>query len=77
MCYMYTEGIKIDIYFRKNLGLYITEGSGSDGSVVKGLEPGIRHSLPLTSSINPDPKRLITCHNVPYTACRNKSTDIC
>ena len=37
MCYMQTEGIKIDKHFRKNLGLYFTDGFGSDGCVVKWL----------------------------------------
>ena len=37
MCSMPTEGIKIHKHFRKNLGLYFTDGFGSDGSVVKGL----------------------------------------
>ena len=37
MCYMHTEEIKIDKRFRKKLGLYFTDGLGSDGSVVKGL----------------------------------------
>ena len=37
MCNMPTEGIKIEKHFRKNLGLYFTDGFGSDGSVVKGL----------------------------------------
>ena len=37
MCYIQTGGIKIDKHFRKNLGLYFTDGFGSDGSVVKGL----------------------------------------
>ena len=36
MCYMQTEGIKIDINFRKKLGLYFMDRLGSDGSVVKG-----------------------------------------
>ena len=31
------EGIKIGKHFRKNLGLYLTDGFGSDGGVVKGL----------------------------------------
>ena len=35
MCYMQTVEIKIDKHFCKNLGLYGTEGLGSDGSVVK------------------------------------------
>ena len=34
---MPTEGIKIEKYFHKNLGLYFTDGFGTDGSVVKGL----------------------------------------
>ena len=34
---MQTEGIKIDKHFHENLGLYFTDGLGSDGSVVKGL----------------------------------------
>ena len=34
---MQTDGIKIDKNFLKNLGLYFTDGFGSDGSVVKGL----------------------------------------
>ena len=34
---MPTEGIKIEKHFCKNLGLYFTDGFGSDGSVVKGL----------------------------------------
>ena len=29
--------IKIEKHFRKNLGLYFTDGFGSDGSLVKGL----------------------------------------
>ena len=37
MCYMHTEEIKIDKHFRKNLGLYFTDGLGPDGSVLKGL----------------------------------------
>ena len=37
MCYMHTEEINIDEHFHKNLGLYFTDGLGSDGSVVKGL----------------------------------------
>ena len=37
MCYIQTGGIKIDKHFRKNLGLYLSDGFGSDGSVVKGL----------------------------------------
>ena len=38
MCYMQTDGIKIDInVFLKNLGQYYTDGFGSDGSVDKGL----------------------------------------
>ena len=37
MCNMPIEGIKIEKYFCKNLGLYFTDGFGSDGSVVKGL----------------------------------------
>ena len=37
MCNMPTEGIKIEKHFCKNLGLYFTDGFGSDGSVVKGL----------------------------------------
>ena len=36
---MPTGGIKIEKkQFRKNLGLYFTDGSGSDGSVAKGLQ---------------------------------------
>ena len=31
------EGLKIEKHFCKNLGLYLTDGFGSDGSVVKGL----------------------------------------
>ena len=38
MCDMPTEGIKIEKHFLKNLGLYFTDGFGSDGSVVKGLK---------------------------------------
>ena len=34
------EGIKIEKHFRKNLGLYFTDGFGSDGNVVKGLTQG-------------------------------------
>ena len=34
---MQTKEIKIDKHFRKNLGLYFTDGLGSDGSIVKGL----------------------------------------
>ena len=37
MCNMPTEGIKIEKHFRKNLGLYFTDGFRSDGSVVKGI----------------------------------------
>ena len=37
MCNMPTEGIKIEKYFRKNLGQYFMDGFGSDGSVVKWL----------------------------------------
>ena len=37
MCNMPTEGIKIEKHFCKSLGLYFTDGFGSDGSVVKGL----------------------------------------
>ena len=37
MCYLQTEGIKIDKHFRKNLGVYFTDGLGSDGCVAKGL----------------------------------------
>ena len=37
MCNMPTEGINIKRHFRKNLGLYFTDGFRSDGSVVKGL----------------------------------------
>ena len=37
MCNMPAEGIKIEKHFRKNLGQYFTDGFGSDGSVVKGL----------------------------------------
>ena len=37
MCYMHTEEIKIDKHFRKNLGVYFTDGLGSDGCVAKGL----------------------------------------
>ena len=42
MCNMPTEGIKIEKHFCKNLGLYFTDGFGSDGSVVKGLISSIR-----------------------------------
>ena len=38
MCNMPAEGIKIEKYFRKNLGQYFVVGFGSDGSVVKGLK---------------------------------------
>ena len=38
MCYLHTEGIKIDRHFRKNLGLYFTDVLASDGSVAKGLK---------------------------------------
>ena len=34
---MLFEGIKIEEHFCTNLGLYFTDGFGSDGSVVKGL----------------------------------------
>ena len=34
---MPAEGIKIEKHFCKNLGQYFTDGFGSDGSVVKGL----------------------------------------
>ena len=37
MCYMQSEGIKIDKHFPKNFGQYFRDGFGSDGSVVKGL----------------------------------------
>ena len=37
MCYMQTDGIKIDKRFPKNLGQYFMDGFGSDGRVVKGL----------------------------------------
>ena len=37
MCNMPIEGIEIEKLFRKNLGLYFTDGFGSDGSKVKGL----------------------------------------
>ena len=38
MCYMQTEKIKIDKLYCKNLGLYFTDGLGSDGSVVQGVK---------------------------------------
>ena len=38
MCNMPTEGSKSEKHFLKNLGLYFTDGFGSDGSVVKGLK---------------------------------------
>ena len=34
---MPTDGLIIEKHFCKNLGLYFTDGFGSDGSVVKGL----------------------------------------
>ena len=37
MCYLQTEGIKIDKHFCQNLGLYLMDELGSDGSVVKVL----------------------------------------
>ena len=37
MCYIQTDGIKIDKRFPKNLGQYFMDGFGSDGRVVKGL----------------------------------------
>ena len=37
MGYMQIDGIKIDKHFPKILGLYFTDGLGSDGSVGKGL----------------------------------------
>ena len=50
MCNMPTEGIKIEKHFCKNLGLYFTNGFGSDGSVVKGLIlfPAVSKSNALT-----------------------------
>ena len=35
MCYMQIDRIKVYKHFPKKLGLYFTDGSGSDGSVVK------------------------------------------
>ena len=37
MCYIQTSGFKIDKHLHKSLGLYFTDGLGSNGSVVKGL----------------------------------------
>ena len=37
MSYMQTNGIKLDKHFPKNLGQYLMDGFGSDGTVVKGL----------------------------------------
>ena len=37
MCYRQTGGIKIYGHFPKKLGLYFTDGLGSDGSVAMGV----------------------------------------
>ena len=50
MCYMQTESIKTYKHFPKKLGLYFTDGLGSDGSLVKGLMPSPTTALTATIS---------------------------
>ena len=45
-----TEGIKTYKHFPKKLGLYFTDGLGSDGSLVKGLMPSPTTALTATIS---------------------------